>query len=834
MTLPKSLIAFAIMFILVGCMRPQEEKSTVLLTFPTAPHAGSSKASVHEVTSSKILDDGRGGDWGLSDPSAISELGCYGVFVTGSENPSKCSIGSGSNFRIIQFKDIAGLTPAGSTIQLDLLPGDHTFYVVGMKKGSAACGSLSNESSIDSANYSNPILIGQATDNVAAGSDTVTINIALSTATIEQNKITNCAFMESEQLANLVFKGPKSASGATDNLVSLNLQNQLCGKYHIALSRRGQFESGGEGGGAINDRDRILKLNYGTPSVAGHPGWVSAPRFYTTPSCDANSEIQNNQTVVIPAGENAVEVYAHGSGAGWSSQTGHREFTLTDQGGFFPTVNGLITISAFSASAPKMNVMYEAISVKSGQCRLVDYYYSDYWMGNDYYVRSTAGTQFSIKKNDGVSAFNPPALSGLTTNCALPGSTSLPIPASTAYGVVGFKVDPSWVSGSSNDLLLASSASGAASPIYLNTITLGSGFTYQPALPNAPFASDCVTSNLKVLNFDNQPIEIFGYDAQGISKRIPIYGSAYGAGSGGPLFQGSSCVGNTFPQTWVAPTSASGATTSIPISFRPGYASGPLKVYAGGWPMLNGKSDVESGEVTINPRWDPGLIGWPLVKWVRPKEVSGGSTSWYGVPGLESYPFNVSSSVVAGLSGFAGSPVPTFVSAPELGINAVAASFTAVANQNIHISGLSSNVMTVAILTKLPVSASGTVGAIASFADNTTAMKYKVSYDGLAGQVAMNYVSTPVSSGWHVIHVKSENCSSSCDISYAVDGGSYVSAGSASIGPGIDYFALGAISGGIPSAQNQVAEVVVTTDSQDRRTLLNQYFKAKYPNAGIP
>jgi hypothetical protein len=148
-------LLLSVLFLMSACERPQEQGSGVVrfnLSNLTKASAGVQSAIQVQSVSSATLDDGN--NWGLSDPTSMSEIGCYGVMVsavTDSDNTGQCIYGSGQTFK---FKFLAGLVDANASLSIpDIAYGTHTFYVVGMKKGSQACETIVSGGNITQANY---------------------------------------------------------------------------------------------------------------------------------------------------------------------------------------------------------------------------------------------------------------------------------------------------------------------------------------------------------------------------------------------------------------------------------------------------------------------------------------------------------------------------------------------------------------------------------------------------------------------------------------------------------------------------------------------------------
>lgn len=184
--LRRSLVFSIVCLALVGCTK-KEESASVSIRFP-GPPAESRSAALQSVSPFTTSDS-----WDPVDPTSLSELGCFAVFVGGPETElrgSVCKNKAGSE--IIRFGRVAGLFGRGQTVTLEIPPGkSRQIVIAGMKLVNGVC--QAPVSGLTLANYSNPYLIGQTTVDLQPGIQDVEIN-AVNSFT-NDNKIGDCTFL---------------------------------------------------------------------------------------------------------------------------------------------------------------------------------------------------------------------------------------------------------------------------------------------------------------------------------------------------------------------------------------------------------------------------------------------------------------------------------------------------------------------------------------------------------------------------------------------------------------------------------------------------------------
>lgn len=602
-------IAFGFFIVLSACTRSDEGTSKVKIQMPSLATIGSSK-----VSSQKILDVG--GDWGLSDPTSISEIGCWGVLVKdSSSNTGTCAISSGSNFRTIAFLEKAGLSPSGGALEVEVKPGQKTFYLVGFKSSVASCDQIE---SIKNSNLSSPFILGEASKNIQGSNDSVVINASLNVANLDASRIGNCSFTGNKSITAMKLIGSVNYNASNSNY-ELHIKNQTCAKFYLKLT------SGNDGGG-INDKSRTIKITYGASTNS--PGWVNSttePFFYSDNACTA--VLSDNSTVAIPAGENAIELYARADGNGWTNgDEGSRSFNLIDLGGEIQGLGSTFRIAEFSSSSPKMNFYSNSLNIASGQGKEIDYYYTDSYNSYNFAVPRVTSNTITIQKLDlttsgptlySDSGFGTTATSGMrSASYSVPTATS----ANESFGSTFFRVDANWsssVGASYLDLALYPSTSGS-NPLWLNVNSVSPLLDITTSNSNI-FASDCVLFSLNAKNTLNVLSSFYGTDSQGIDKRLNFNAHLNGSGSSGPIFSSNDCTSvSTNEFSWV-PTSGQ---TQLQFSGVPGNSNSTVKLSLNAYPFY--KSDHDNLSLSINPLWDPSqLTGSILKKWWMPWNNSG-------------------------------------------------------------------------------------------------------------------------------------------------------------------------------------------------------------------
>jgi len=196
--------------LLASCSRKEAEKlSTVTFTLPQVATNKSSSAKLmgntflESITSNSVSTLTETPNWGLTDPAATSEIGCYAIYVGGNEPDHKsrmCLVGKDTTIaKKIEFGPFFGLYPAGAAVEIEVKPGSRTIHLVGMKKGSQPCQALnaSNNSQLIFSNYSNPLLLASQTVEIKSGINNISLTSQISN--LEGQKVGYCNMMDDGQ-----------------------------------------------------------------------------------------------------------------------------------------------------------------------------------------------------------------------------------------------------------------------------------------------------------------------------------------------------------------------------------------------------------------------------------------------------------------------------------------------------------------------------------------------------------------------------------------------------------------------------------------------------------
>jgi hypothetical protein len=118
--------------------------------------------------------------WNGAIPTALSDMGCFGVFVGGSEadmSANSCKDGDGNV--LARFGIMKGFMARGTQMSLDVKPGARKVYIFGSKLVSGSCPDVFAGSEPNVTGLSYPYLLGQANVDLKPGvTSDVSINLA--------------------------------------------------------------------------------------------------------------------------------------------------------------------------------------------------------------------------------------------------------------------------------------------------------------------------------------------------------------------------------------------------------------------------------------------------------------------------------------------------------------------------------------------------------------------------------------------------------------------------------------------------------------------------------
>lgn len=177
--------------VILGCTR-EVETSTLTLTLPSGMESQNVSAQ-------------SAGDWNTSlNPSVITDVNCYAVFVGGPEpmmNSSSCSY-SPTNEVKMRFGRFRGLIPGGGTVEIDVPSGpNRKIWLVGLKSQNGACTDFGMAAGPDKNNLSEPHIIAETIRNLPPGP----VNVTLTQALDLNNKFDQCTMIGGDGGGGLNF-----------------------------------------------------------------------------------------------------------------------------------------------------------------------------------------------------------------------------------------------------------------------------------------------------------------------------------------------------------------------------------------------------------------------------------------------------------------------------------------------------------------------------------------------------------------------------------------------------------------------------------------------------
>jgi hypothetical protein len=186
------------MFIpLISCSKKGADHAEVTIVFPRQSLSDNQDSLAKASTSSADSDSP---DWGLADPSSLTDIGCWGVFVGGPETEMQTSACENDNGNtIMRFGPRAGFFTLDQPGRVQVPVGDNRrFWLVGMASSDGTCQpGFSTNTELDFPNYSAPFVLGQATQTI--DSDNQTVFVELQNQFSEANRLGKCQFFSPTQ-----------------------------------------------------------------------------------------------------------------------------------------------------------------------------------------------------------------------------------------------------------------------------------------------------------------------------------------------------------------------------------------------------------------------------------------------------------------------------------------------------------------------------------------------------------------------------------------------------------------------------------------------------------
>ncbi len=172
-------ILMGLMLPMISCTRGKGDSSTVRIQFDNVSLSQNS-----EISGKVVALSGDSPEWNQTlNPSAISEINCYAIFVGGGEALMKASrcYNSSTGATKFQFGPHLYFVPVGSAISLTVPSGPlRNIVIAGLKTQSGACRLDSiKDDEPDFANMSVPFILAEKKVDLAPGEVSLTIDAKL-------------------------------------------------------------------------------------------------------------------------------------------------------------------------------------------------------------------------------------------------------------------------------------------------------------------------------------------------------------------------------------------------------------------------------------------------------------------------------------------------------------------------------------------------------------------------------------------------------------------------------------------------------------------------------
>jgi hypothetical protein len=788
---------------LLGCTREQNETTKVTFTLPLASST---------LASSGNSAQSGGGNWGQSDPTSLSEIGCYAVFIGGPEadlSNKSCSVGSGTSFKTFKFGAGGGFYPAGSTISLETKPGSgRQFYVLGVKKGSAACGSfdVGTPDSLDSTNYSNPLLLGQASKDLLSGDNAVTINLALTNLTSQ--KIGDCNFYPNRApLSKVRFEGPTTYNSDSDEVFKLG--KNACSKLYLSLTN-----ADGDGGG-FNDKARVVALTKTGANLANFD-------VYGDSLCSGTPITQ----ATFPAGEDSVPLYFKSP----TATAGDASLDVTSVSGFdssFTTELGIWVNGALATGTSPYFYDY-SMNIPAGQCEEIEYALLD----GSGFTADPAASPVGVTFVDLAGAAQTPASLTPVTDCASLTTTSTTNTSSGfSFGTFGLRMGATQQKDVKVKLLVP-----AYTPVFMPVNITNTANSLSLVAPSTNFfVGDCVNLGVSALNSSGATETFAGNDSSGfgVAKR-----------AAGQLYLYSQTGSQSYYDYSSDASCTSGSPGSGPFSFTLQNANQNYSKYvrilneqtyqvsADAHPYVNG----ESPEVAINPLWSPYLLGANLLEWLKVENATGGGsmTSWpaetYPALGALATPaIGASSAELIAYSSLSGKKAIVFTNTDQQNFTIPLSSSTTVSVSfmvNVDSSDVGGRLFS--------INTGSTVHTSIDIAASAASVNFDI--DG-SGPIPIGYLTDMVDK-WSVVTIIMKPLTTTTIDVYLNGSTQMFSNYDTLLSPyTIDKLVFGDdVASGGTSSKAKLTDIIVTNNipSGSDLTKIYTYYKNRFPTAGLP
>lgn len=109
------LCLISIFTLLTGCVRPEEESSSVTISFPKSLSVSSSSSGLQSLANNP--------GWNSTAPTDLSDINCFVVLVGASNQLNESSCKNDSDVEIARFGLMGGMVKSGQSVTLEIPSG---------------------------------------------------------------------------------------------------------------------------------------------------------------------------------------------------------------------------------------------------------------------------------------------------------------------------------------------------------------------------------------------------------------------------------------------------------------------------------------------------------------------------------------------------------------------------------------------------------------------------------------------------------------------------------------------------------------------------------------
>lgn len=241
-------ISLGVCILLSNCTR-KTESTSFTLTFPKVANS---------ATASSVTVQSSGETWNSSlNPTALSEVNCYVVFIDSPQLPANTSCSNASGGEVVKAGLMRGIFAAGESATIEVPTANDTrIMIAGLKSSTGACEKIAQGTPPTFGNYSYPFLLATEKKNLTPGD--MKVDISLQANFGEDAKLNSCTVTQLQPQAQpaLIFGQP---NGKTVN------------NYRFGLGQagpRGVFQSGGKT--FVSDCTNSRVLVYNSPPTSAN------------------------------------------------------------------------------------------------------------------------------------------------------------------------------------------------------------------------------------------------------------------------------------------------------------------------------------------------------------------------------------------------------------------------------------------------------------------------------------------------------------------------------------------------------------------------------------